>query len=223
MLSARNEEKDQLYEQMELLKQDVLALEGELQSKEQELHNRREGSPETVQALEEEVNSYRDKLTSATLDLERRDKEIEELNNELQTREEEHEAELAKVADEWRDALDEARREKDHLADVSRLLLQLASVLSMISNAHINTGFASTSKTQILDQRENEIRELDKKLDEMDALAQEDSDRLQSALKAAASKETEVMNLGEEVMGLTDDLQKVCTSYVFRFSFPLQY
>ena len=43
----------------------------------------------------------------------------------------------------------------------------------------------------------------------MDALAQEGHDKLEDALKAAESKENEVVLLGEEVVGLTDDLQKV--------------
>lgn len=62
---------------------------------------------------------------------------------------------------------------------------------------------------QDFDAREREIKDLDRKLDEMDALAQEGHDKLEDALKAAETKENEVINLGEEVVGLTDDLQKV--------------
>ena len=43
----------------------------------------------------------------------------------------------------------------------------------------------------------------------MDVLAQEDQTKLEKALKVAQTKDNEMVDLGEEVMGLTDDLQKV--------------
>ena len=43
----------------------------------------------------------------------------------------------------------------------------------------------------------------------MDALAHEDQVKFEKAIKTALAKEAEVVDLGEEVMGLTEDLQKV--------------
>ena len=116
MLSAKNEEKEHLYDEIELLKQDIVELEAE-----QEQQQRRQpsvsGSP-SAEELHGELDRYRDKLAAATLDLDRREKEIEELNNDLNARETEHEQELAKITNEWREALEETRRDKDQLTDV---------------------------------------------------------------------------------------------------------
>lgn len=181
MLSTRNDEKEQLYDEIELLKQDILGLEGELQANQQ--GRRKSGASEESQErhiadLEDELNAYKDKLSAAMLDLERREKEVEELNHELDQREEEHGQEMAKVTDEWRAALEEVRHDKDHLTDV-------------------------------LEEREQEIKELEGKLDELDALAHDDQTRIEQAVQTAEKKDQEVAALGVEVIGLTEDLQKV--------------
>lgn len=74
-----------------------------------------------AQRLLQEINTYRDKLSSNMLELERREKEIEELNAELDAREADHGRELQSVAQEWKAELDEARAHKDELQQVGFL------------------------------------------------------------------------------------------------------
>jgi hypothetical protein len=60
-----------------------------------------------------------DKLAAAQLDLDKRDREIDELNAELDARLREHEQEIGQVAAEWKDEVLEARAQVDELRDVS--------------------------------------------------------------------------------------------------------
>lgn len=178
MLATRNDEKEQLYDELEAIKQDNLALENELQ----EYKNNGGGSASdkeaALQDMEDELNNYRDKLSEAMLDLERKEKEVEELNAELDQKEADQEKDILNAIDEWKAALEEARQDKDQLTDA-------------------------------LEDRDRELKTLDKKLEEFENLAQEDRQRLERALRKIDEKQKEVNMLGEEVMTLTDDLQKV--------------
>lgn len=174
MLSTRNDEKDQLYDEIEALKQDVLALEAELTNTHGRRGSETSNGSATIRELEDELNSYRDKLSAAMLDLEKRDTEVQELNAELDQQDADHVRSLK----EWKTALEEARQDKDALTDA-------------------------------IEERDQEIRELEAKLDELDALAQDDRTRIEDAVKVAEKKEKEVNHLGEEVIGLTEDLEKL--------------
>lgn len=187
MLATRNDEKEQLYDELEALKQDNLALETELQEQRDRRASSASGRETSIAELEDELNKYRDKLSAAMLDLERREKDIAELNTELDQREAEHEEDVAKAIDEWKIALEEARQDKDQLTDA-------------------------------LEDRERELEKLDKKLEEFDNLAREDQKKVDKALRKADEKQKEVDALGEEVMGLTDDIQKVCPFAILQIS-----
>ena len=67
----------------------------------------------------QQVNSLRDQLAAAQLDVDRRDAEIEQLNEELDIKVREHEKEITQVEAEWRDEVLEARAQVDELKDVS--------------------------------------------------------------------------------------------------------
>ena len=62
-----------------------------------------------------------DKLAAAQLDVDRRDAEIEQLNEELDVKVREHEKEIQQVEAEWRDEVLEARAQVDELKDVRAL------------------------------------------------------------------------------------------------------
>lgn len=64
-----------------------------------------------------------DRLAAAQLDLDKRDREIDDLNAELDARLREHEQEIGQVAAEWKDEVLEARAQVDELRDVSRISL----------------------------------------------------------------------------------------------------
>lgn len=58
-------------------------------------------------------------MAAAQLELDNRDREVDELNAELDAKVREHEKELQQVAEEWRDEVLEARTQIDELKDVS--------------------------------------------------------------------------------------------------------
>lgn len=58
-------------------------------------------------------------MAAAQLELDNRDREVDELNAELDAKVREHEKELQQVAEEWRDEVLEARTQVDELKDVS--------------------------------------------------------------------------------------------------------
>ena len=64
------------------------------------------------------VNALRDQLAAAQLDLERRDQEIDQLNEELDAKVRDHEQEVQQVEDEWRNEVLETRAQMEELKDV---------------------------------------------------------------------------------------------------------
>ncbi|WVR06279.1 hypothetical protein IAU60_003309 [Kwoniella sp. DSM 27419] len=71
-----------------------------------------------AELLEEKLNELQDQLANAQLEVESREREIEELNNELDAKLKDHERELQQVADEWKDEVLEARGQVDELKDI---------------------------------------------------------------------------------------------------------
>jgi chromosome segregation ATPase len=69
------------------------------------------------------INELRDKLAATQLDMDRRDSEIDQLNEELDGKVREHDREIAQVEAEWRDEVMEARGQVDELKDVSDLFV----------------------------------------------------------------------------------------------------
>jgi predicted nucleic acid-binding Zn-ribbon protein len=65
------------------------------------------------------INELRDKLAAAQLDLDRRDAEIDQLNEELDGKVRDHDKEVDQVEAEWRNEVLEARAQIDELKDVS--------------------------------------------------------------------------------------------------------
>ncbi|KIR75733.1 hypothetical protein I310_00430 [Cryptococcus deuterogattii CA1014] len=75
-------------------------------------------SEDDAELLEERLNELQDKVAAAQLELDNRDREVDDLNAELDTKIREHEIELQQVAEEWRDEVLEARTQVDELKDV---------------------------------------------------------------------------------------------------------
>ncbi|GAA5873076.1 hypothetical protein JCM1840_007316 [Sporobolomyces johnsonii] len=121
MLSTRNDEKDALREQVEHLKQDLVALENELDVATRAQTKRdREGAGDhggkSREELEQELNAYRDRATSLSLELEgvktkldEKEREIEELLADLDEKDELHREEIGRVDEEWRAEVEGAR------------------------------------------------------------------------------------------------------------------
>ena len=67
------------------------------------------------------LNTLRDQLATAQLDVDRRDEEIQQLNEELDGKIRDHEKEIGQVEAEWRDEVLEARAQVEELKDVGTL------------------------------------------------------------------------------------------------------
>ncbi|GAA6023302.1 hypothetical protein JCM11491_006887 [Sporobolomyces phaffii] len=179
MLSTRNDEKDSLREQVEHLKQDLVAVESELENAMRRIE-RREGKrgvddagvgEMTREELERELDTYRDRSTSLLLELEEtkakldeKEREIEELIAELDEKDHELQEVAAKVDEEWREEVEGARQAEKEAKDA-------------------------------FEEREADVQEL---ADKVEQLAQELTER-----------KAELATSDEEIDALTHDLQKL--------------
>ena len=125
LLASRNAEKEQLAADLDTLKQDNADLEAELSIKEASGAARRatgaltNGSPaSSLDALQEEINHYRDKMASNLLELERKESEIEELLQDGDARDADHADELARLQKDWSDEYEDLKAHRDELEDV---------------------------------------------------------------------------------------------------------
>lgn len=63
---------------------------------------------------------------------------------------------------------------------------------------------------EVLAERDLQLQDLERKLDEMDQLAHQDEAELKKAIARVADKDHEVSRLGEEVVGMAEGLQEAC-------------
>ena len=66
---------------------------------------------------------------------------------------------------------------------------------------------------EALAEREDQVLDLEKKLDQMDQLAEQDEVELKQAIDRAATKESEMSRLVEEVVDMAEGLQEVCPEF----------
>ncbi|POY72208.1 hypothetical protein BMF94_4714 [Rhodotorula taiwanensis] len=115
-LSQRDREKEALLRQVDELQQDLDVVADELERERLQGARNADGTD-----LEKELDSHRDRATSLALDLEdtktaldAKEREIEELIAELDERDQIHAEELQRVAEEWRDEVEDAKeRERE--------------------------------------------------------------------------------------------------------------
>ncbi|EIW73667.1 hypothetical protein TREMEDRAFT_26645 [Tremella mesenterica DSM 1558] len=181
------------------LLQKVADLEKEHAVLQQELEDvRNRGGSADADELEDQINSLRDKLAAAQIDLDRRDQEIEELNAEIEAKIRDHEAEIQQVEADWRDEVIEARAQVDELKDVTNLKELRDALL----------------------EREEELAVVSERVAELEAAQSETHDRLEETMRnierdneekeadlIAANKEIEV--LGQRVYELEEALDEL--------------
>jgi hypothetical protein len=68
----------------------------------------------------QDINSYRDKVASLELLLEQKEKQIDELLLDADARDQEHEEELKKLEDEFKQDIEDAKIARDEIQGVSR-------------------------------------------------------------------------------------------------------
>ncbi|KAH9815255.1 hypothetical protein DFH28DRAFT_969151 [Melampsora americana] len=182
MLTTRNSEKDKLQDQVHNLKRQVIELEEDLQRGDCEIEKiqNRNNDPIEGDELREELNLYRDKLASALLNLEKREKEIDELNQELQERENLYAQQMDQVNQECSTDLESAKAEMDHLQDMideredqlERLSEQLRGIVVLQENTERSlrdTNAKLETKSQDLETALNELEATQSDLKEIGA------------------------------------------------------
>ncbi|KAK4687765.1 hypothetical protein P7C73_g2352, partial [Tremellales sp. Uapishka_1] len=153
--------------------------------------------------LEDNINELRDKLAAASLDLDTRDREIDELNNEIDAKIRDHEKEIQQVEAEWRDEVLEARAQVDELKDALQDREQDMKDLR-----------------EALIEREDELAVAKDRVVELQAAQGETHDRLEETLKnierdnmekdadlVAANREVE--DLGQRVYELEEAIEEL--------------
>ncbi|KNF01889.1 hypothetical protein PSTG_05006 [Puccinia striiformis f. sp. tritici PST-78] len=125
LLSTKNSEKDNLNNQVINLKRKVLDLQDELdqdlrefQKLQSEGNSGHQQYEQAADEVREELNMYRDKSASALLTLEKREKEIDELNAELDDRESYFNDEIQKLTNQFNSEIDIIKSERDELQEV---------------------------------------------------------------------------------------------------------
>ncbi|WRT67702.1 uncharacterized protein IL334_004674 [Kwoniella shivajii] len=158
-------------------------------------------SESDAELLEEKLNELQDQLAAAQLDVESRDREVDELNNELDAKLRDHERELQQVEEEWRDEVLEARAQVDELKDA------------------LDSREQDTKETlETLREREEELAVALDKIQDLQAVQTETHDRLEETLRniendnrekdgelLAANREVE--ELGQRVYELEEALE----------------
>jgi chromosome segregation ATPase len=164
----------------------IAKLEAEIAELKADLETAQKGQDGDIEALEDRINEWRDKHDAAQIELERRDQEIEELNNEIDTKIAEHERELNAVENEWRDELLVARSQADELKDV------------MAEREQELDDF----RKLILD-REDELMVARDRVAELEAAQGETAERLHETLRGIemdnATKEEDIIAANHEV------------------------
>ncbi|BGP03966.1 anucleate primary sterigmata protein b [Rhodotorula toruloides] len=208
MLSTRNDEKNELQAQVEDLKAELAAVEGELEAERRERQRSRgigaEGGDR--EDLEKALDSHRDRASSLALELEdvraaldAKEREIEELLAELDEREQVHQEELGKVADEWRDEVEDARErerearqalvEKD--ADVEELADKVEALVRQVAekDAELQAEQEETAAlTHDLKKLGAQIFQLEEEADEKDKEVEELRRELEAVDKELENK-----------------------------------
>jgi len=123
MLSTKNSEKDKLQDQVSNLKRKILDLQDELDQDAREFQKFQEAGNTSLHAqaadeVREELNMYRDKSASALLTLEKREKEVDELNAELEERDSIFNEEIQKITHQYNRELEAVKAERDEFQEV---------------------------------------------------------------------------------------------------------
>jgi chromosome segregation ATPase len=128
IIVQRDEEKEDLADEIEALRLDVEEMQRRRdaesiersQSRIQILEEREER-----EAVEDDLNSLRDKLAAATIELQQKEDEIEMKNREIDELVSEHDRIVEVVEQEWRGEVEEARGQVEELRDVSDLFCSI--------------------------------------------------------------------------------------------------
>lgn len=164
----------------------IAKLEQEIADLKADLELAQKGAGADLEELEERINEWRDKHAAALIDIERRDQEIDDLNQEIDAKVADHEREIAAVENEWRDEVVEARGQVDELRDVLAEREQEAE-----------------EYRKLLQERDEEVIVARDRIIELEAAQGETHDRLTETLRNIemdnATKEDDIIAANQEV------------------------
>lgn len=122
VIAQREDEKEDMADEIEALKLDLEEIQRRRDAESIERsHSRAQimEEREEREAVEDDLNSLRDKLAAATIELQQKEDEIEAKNQEIDELVAEHDRIVEVVEQEWRGEVEEARGQVEELRDVS--------------------------------------------------------------------------------------------------------
>ena len=150
MLASRNAEKEQLYQELERVKEANVDLEAELaisSNKPSKIDRRSRSSrsspyadfEDRIASLEDELAAYQDKLSTVSLEMERKEAEIEELLNDGDARDHQHTNEIQKLQEEWTVQTEDLRNERNEIEQVS-ITFEMNCIKGMLNGLPLAIG-----------------------------------------------------------------------------------
>ena len=121
-IARREDEKEDLADEVEALRLDIEEMQRRRDAESVERSQSRiqiMEEREEREAVEDDLNSLRDKLAAATIELQQKEDEIEMKNREIDDLINEHDRIVEVVEQEWRGEVEEARGQVEELRDVS--------------------------------------------------------------------------------------------------------
>ncbi|KAI9069427.1 hypothetical protein FKP32DRAFT_1640799 [Trametes sanguinea] len=182
LLTARNDEKEDMVDEIETLK---LELEDLQRRREAESLERSQSRAQILEereereAVEEGLNAVRDKLAAAQIELQQKEDEIDMKNREIEELIAEHQRIVENVEDEWRGEVDLVKGQVEELRDA-------------------------------LEQRDAECKELRLHIDEYEANADDLNNKFEAALahleRESEEKDTEIEAANRELERMSNQL-----------------
>lgn len=139
MLASRSSEKDALYAELESTKAAHAELETEYGLLRQQAAGRKRSSSSSSAAsssqarmneLEDELLAYRDRFSAISLEMERKEAEIEDLLQDSEARDAEHLDQIKTAQEDWVKRTQDLKGERDELNEVCRALRRWKSLLT---------------------------------------------------------------------------------------------
>ncbi|CAK5262180.1 unnamed protein product [Mycena citricolor] len=213
-LSDRHNENEDLADSLEQLRLENAEIQQQLQRT--EAHERSASRAmileerEEREAVEDELNSARDKIAAVLIELQQKEDELELKTTEIDELVAEHDRVVAVVEDEWRGEVEEARNQVEELRDVlaerdaeaKDLRLNIAELEANTNDLHTKFEAALAHLEQEADDRDTEIEKLSLQVENKDAEIERYADQLDS-------KDAEIDRLGEQIFVLEDETDRL--------------
>lgn len=235
LLAQKEEEKDDLIDEIDALR---LGIEDYQRKRETDIAERSQSrvafleEREEREAVEEDLNSLKDRLAAVMIELQQKEDELELRGKEVQELVKEHRRMVQVVEDEWRGEVEEARGQVEELRDVlaereaesRELRMNISELEGNTNELHAKYEAALAQLESEIDQKEIEVDGLNETIqtlgqqiyhleDENDRI-KEESERLRNDEAAEREHlETSCFALKDKITTLKSQLQQVKEAY----------